>query len=140
MPSRTALVAQRFSAAHSPGPDPGDPGLSPMSGSLHEACFSLCLCLCLSLSLSLSEWIKKYFLKIMPSIHTIFTVYEVFSQLDVIQYFISYFIKKVFWRYIIETVNKNSFDIFLFLSFKETIEVCFLWSGINLAFSLPQIN
>ena len=37
----------------SPGCDHGDPGSSPMSGSLHGACFSLCLCLCLSLSLSL---------------------------------------------------------------------------------------
>ncbi|CAD7692259.1 unnamed protein product [Nyctereutes procyonoides] len=44
-----APVAQRFSAPCSPGRDPGDPGLSPMSGSLHGACFSLCLCLCLSL-------------------------------------------------------------------------------------------
>ena len=44
-----ALVAQRFSATFSLGCDPGDPGSSPMSGSLHEACFSFCLCLCLSL-------------------------------------------------------------------------------------------
>ncbi|CAD7676900.1 unnamed protein product [Nyctereutes procyonoides] len=36
-----------------PGCDPGDLGLSPMSGSLHGACFSLCLCLCLSLSVAL---------------------------------------------------------------------------------------
>ena len=43
-------VAQRFSASFSPGPDPGDLGSSPASGSLHGACFSLCLCLCLSLS------------------------------------------------------------------------------------------
>ena len=48
-----AQVAQRFSAAFSPGRDPGDRGLSPTSGSLHGACFSLCLCLRLSLSLSL---------------------------------------------------------------------------------------
>ena len=48
-----ALVAQQFSAAFSPGHDPGVPGLSPTSGSLHGACFSLYLCLCLSLSLSL---------------------------------------------------------------------------------------
>ena len=35
-----------------PGRDLGDPGSSPMSGSLHGACFSLCLLsLCLSLSL-----------------------------------------------------------------------------------------
>ena len=44
-----AQVTQWFS----PGCDPGDPGLSPMSASLHGACFSLCLCLCLCLSLSL---------------------------------------------------------------------------------------
>ena len=37
--------------AFGPGRDPGDPGLSPTSGSRHGACFSLCLCLCLSLSL-----------------------------------------------------------------------------------------
>ena len=49
-----AWVAQRVSAAFSPGRDPGDPGSSPTSGSLRRACFSLCLCLCLSLSLSLS--------------------------------------------------------------------------------------
>ncbi|XP_038389425.1 TBC1 domain family member 1 isoform X4 [Canis lupus familiaris] len=48
-----ALVAQRFSVAFSPGPDPRDPGSSPTLGSLRGACFSLCLCLCLSLSLSL---------------------------------------------------------------------------------------
>ena len=30
--------------------DPGVPGSSPTSGSLHGACFSVCLCLCLSLS------------------------------------------------------------------------------------------
>ena len=34
----------------SPGCDPGVPGSSPVSGSLHGACFSLCLCLCLSVS------------------------------------------------------------------------------------------
>ena len=45
-----AQVAQWFSAAFSSGRDPGDPGSSPMSGSLHGACFTLCLCLCLSLS------------------------------------------------------------------------------------------
>ena len=33
-------VAQWFSATFSSGPDPGDPGSSPMSGSLHGACFS----------------------------------------------------------------------------------------------------
>ena len=47
---RAAQVAQRFCAAFSPGCDPGDLGLSPVSGSLHGACFSLCLCLCFSLS------------------------------------------------------------------------------------------
>ena len=47
---RAAPVAQRFSAASALGYDPGDPGSSPASGSLHGACFSLCLCLCLSLS------------------------------------------------------------------------------------------
>ena len=35
-----------------PGRDPGVPGSSPTSNSLHGACFSLCLCLCLSLSVS----------------------------------------------------------------------------------------
>ena len=47
-------VAQRFSAASSPGCDLGVMGSSPTSGSLHGACFSLCLCLCLSLSVCLS--------------------------------------------------------------------------------------
>ena len=50
-----APVAQWFSTACSPGCDPGDPGLSPISGSLHGAYFSLCLCLCLSLSVCLYE-------------------------------------------------------------------------------------
>ena len=50
---QAALVAQQFSAACSLGHDPGDPGSSPMPGSLHGACFSLCLCLCLSLCVSL---------------------------------------------------------------------------------------
>ena len=36
-----AQVAQRFSAAFNPGRDPGDPGSSPTSGSLHGACFLL---------------------------------------------------------------------------------------------------
>ena len=49
-----ARVAQWFSTAFGPEPDPGNPGSSPVSGSLHEACFSLCLCLCLSLALCLS--------------------------------------------------------------------------------------
>ena len=50
-----APVVQRFSAACRSGRDPGDPGSSPTSGSLHGACFSLCLCLCLSLSLYVSH-------------------------------------------------------------------------------------
>ena len=48
---RDAWVAQQLSGCS--GCDPGVPGLSPTSGSLHGACFSLCLCLCLSLSVSL---------------------------------------------------------------------------------------
>ena len=51
--SWAARVAQRFSAAFSPGPEPGAPGWSPTSGSLQGACFSLCLCLCLSLSVAI---------------------------------------------------------------------------------------
>ena len=43
-----ARVAQQFSAAFSPGPEPGDLGSSPTSGSLNGASFSLCLFLCLS--------------------------------------------------------------------------------------------
>ena len=50
---KAAWVAQQFSAAFSPGPDPRNLGSSPTSGSLHGACFSLCLHLCLSLSVSL---------------------------------------------------------------------------------------
>ena len=50
-PTRAALVAQQFSAACSLGRDPGDPGWSPTSGSLHGACISHCLCLCLSVCL-----------------------------------------------------------------------------------------
>ena len=42
---RAAWVAQQFSAAFSPGCDPGDLGSSPTLSSLHGACFSLCLCL-----------------------------------------------------------------------------------------------
>ena len=52
--TRAAQVAQQFSAAFSPGYDPGDLGSNPRSGSLHGACFSLCLCLCFSFSLFLS--------------------------------------------------------------------------------------
>ena len=43
-----AGVAQRRSAAFGLGPDPGDPGSSPTSGSLRGPCFSLCLSLCIS--------------------------------------------------------------------------------------------
>ena len=57
---RAAPVAQWFSAACSLWFDPGDPGWSPTSGSLHGAYFSLCLCLCLSLSLSLSLCVSLY--------------------------------------------------------------------------------
>ena len=46
---RAARLAQQFGAAFNPGPDPGDLGLSLMSGSLNGARFSLSLCLCLSL-------------------------------------------------------------------------------------------
>ena len=52
---RDPWVAQRFGTACSLGCDPGDPGSSPASGSLHGAYFSLCLCLCLPLSLSVSH-------------------------------------------------------------------------------------
>ena len=34
-----------LASAFGPGPDPGDPGLSPTSGSLHGTCFYLSLCL-----------------------------------------------------------------------------------------------
>ena len=40
---RAARGAQRFSAAFSPGPDPGDLRLNPLSASLHGASFSLCV-------------------------------------------------------------------------------------------------
>ena len=52
--TREARVAQWFSTAFSPGPDPGDLGSSPTSSSLHGACFFHCLWLCLTLSLCLS--------------------------------------------------------------------------------------
>ena len=52
------LGAQQFSAAFSPGPDPGDQGSSPTSGSVHGAYFSHCLCLCISVCVCLS-WINK---------------------------------------------------------------------------------
>ena len=47
-----ARVAQQFSATFSPGPDPGDPGSIPMSGSLHGACLTLPVSLPLSLCVS----------------------------------------------------------------------------------------
>ena len=50
-----ARVTQRFSAAFSPGRDPGDLGSSPTLGSLRGACFSLCLSLPLSLSVSMNK-------------------------------------------------------------------------------------
>ena len=37
---KAARVAQRFSTAFNLGPDPGDPGSSPMSGSPHGACMA----------------------------------------------------------------------------------------------------
>ena len=49
---RAARVAQRFSAAFSPGCDPGVLRSSPTGGSLHGACLSLCLHLSLPLSVS----------------------------------------------------------------------------------------
>ena len=52
--SGTARVVQQFSTAFSAGRDPGVPGSSPTSGSLHGACFSLCLCLCLCVCVCLS--------------------------------------------------------------------------------------
>ena len=41
--------------AFGPGRDPGVPGLSPTTGSLHGTCFSFCLCLCFSLFLCVSH-------------------------------------------------------------------------------------
>ena len=61
--SWAARVAQQFSATFSPGPDPGVPGSSPRSCSLHGVCFSLCLCLCCALSLPLINNIYIYILK-----------------------------------------------------------------------------
>ena len=58
-----ARVAQWFSTAFNPGPDPGDLGSSPTSGSLHGACFSLCLCLCLSLSVCVSHELRNEIFK-----------------------------------------------------------------------------
>ena len=49
---RAAQVAQRFSAAFGPGCDPGDPGLSPMSGICMEPA-SPSACVSASLSVSL---------------------------------------------------------------------------------------
>ena len=48
----TARGAQQFSTAFSPERDPGDPGSSPTSGSLYDACLSLCLSLSLSVSMN----------------------------------------------------------------------------------------
>ena len=53
-------MAQWFSATFSLGPDPGDLGSNPTSGSLHEACFSLCVSVSVSLSVSI-----KYFKNIL---------------------------------------------------------------------------
>ena len=51
---RAAWVLSGWVSAFGSGRDPGIPGSSLTSGSLHGACFSsLCLCLCLSLSGSL---------------------------------------------------------------------------------------
>ena len=52
-----AQVAQRFRAAFSLGRDPGDPGSSPMSGSLHA--WNLLLPLPVSLPLSLSLFLMN---------------------------------------------------------------------------------
>ena len=60
-----ALVAQRFGAAFSPGPDPGDLGSSPMWAHCMEPTSpSACVCLCLSLS-----EINKIFLKCFKKIN-----------------------------------------------------------------------
>ena len=53
--SWAARVAQQFSPTFGLGHGPGDPGLSPPSGTLHGACLSFCLCLCLSLFLCVSH-------------------------------------------------------------------------------------
>ena len=65
---RAARVAQRFSTTFSPGCGPGDPGLSPTSGSLHGMePPSPSACVCASLCVSLMNKIKKknlfFFLK-----------------------------------------------------------------------------
>ena len=49
---RAALMAQWFSATFSPGHDPGDLGLSPMSGSVEPASPSACVSASLSVCLS----------------------------------------------------------------------------------------
>ena len=41
-------MAQQLAPAFGPGRDLGVLGLSPVSGSLHGVCFSLCLCVCVS--------------------------------------------------------------------------------------------
>ena len=58
---RAARVAQRFSAAFSPGRDPGVPGSSPTSGSLHWSLL-LPLCLCPPPLLNLKKKIVSYML------------------------------------------------------------------------------
>ena len=50
-------------SAFGPERDPGVLGWSPMLGSLHGACFSLCLCLCLFLSVVSHEELNKIFKK-----------------------------------------------------------------------------
>ena len=57
--SQAARVAQRFSATFGSGRDPGVPGSSPTSGSLHGACFSLCHVSSLFVCLSWINKIKK---------------------------------------------------------------------------------
>ena len=49
---RAARVAQGFSTTFGPGRGPRDLGLSPTSGSLHGACFSLSVSLPLSVCVS----------------------------------------------------------------------------------------
>ena len=46
--SRAAPVAQRFSAAFSPGPDPGPPGSLGVEPASPSGCVSASLCVCLS--------------------------------------------------------------------------------------------
>ena len=58
-----AWVTQQFGTAISPGPDPVERGLSPTSGSLHGACFSLCLSLSLMNNNNFFKKIKMLHLK-----------------------------------------------------------------------------